>query len=353
MNALCRHFGPCGGCISQDVPQAEYLAHKRETVLAALARNGIEDVEVREPITVPPHTRRRAALKCAKANGAVTVGFYARQTHDIVDMQECRLLTPRLFAAIARLREMMSAMLREGDKAEFHLTDTDTGIDLAIDWKYPIRPALSTELAHWAQNLKLARIAVGRDIAVELARPQIAIGPARVAVPPKAFLQPTREGEAALQHLATEALAGAKNIADLFAGCGTFTFALAPDARVHAVEQDKPLLDALAEAVRHTQGLKPLTTERRDLFKLPLTPPELARFDAILLDPPRAGAPAQAKQLGPSKIRRVAYVSCNAQSFARDARILIAAGFRMGAITPVDQFLWSDHVELVARFSRR
>ncbi len=169
----------------------------------------------------------------------------------------------------------------------------------------------------------------------------------------RAFLQPTRAGEAALQAEVAARLRGAKKIADLFSGCGTFTLPLAEAARIHAVELDANLLEALAGAVRHTQGLKPVTTETRDLFKLPLTVPELTRFDAVLLDPPRAGALAQAKELAASKIKRIAYVSCNPQSFARDARVLIEAGFVMGPVTPVDQFLWSDHVELVAAFLRR
>ena len=189
---------------------------------------------------------------------------------------------------------------------------------------------------------------VGRDVAVELTRPAVSFGKARVALPPRAFLQPTREGEAALQTLVAAALPDAKQIVDLFSGCGTFALPLAETMRVHAVELERSLLEALGEAVRHTQGLKPLTTEERDLFKLPLTPPELKRFDAVLLDPPRAGALAQVKEITASTIKRVVYVSCNPQSFARDARLLIEAGFKMGPVTPVDQFLWSDHVELVA-----
>lgn len=352
MSTLCRHFGPCGGCLLQDMPQGEYRARKRQLVVDALAHHSVEAV-VADIICVPPHSRRRATFKVANSKGQTQLGFHARQSHDIVDMQECRLLTPKLIAAVPRLRSMMAALLGDGEKAELHVTETDTGLDLALNWNRKLKPALTAALADWAAKLKLVRITSGRDVAVQLARPMLRFGKADLPLPPKSFLQPTREGEAALQDRVAECLKGAKKIADLFSGCGTFTLPLAETAQLHAVELDTRLLDALTEAARHTQGLKPVTTETRDLFKLPLTPPELKRFDAVLLDPPRAGALAQAREIGASAIKRVAYVSCNPQSFARDARVLIEAGFAMGEVVPVDQFLWSDHVELVAGFARR
>jgi len=351
MTALCAHFGTCGGCLTQDMPPDAYRATKREMVTAALRRHGIV-AEVAEIISVPENSRRRAVLKVAKKSGAVALGFRARASHDIVDMQECRVLTRAILSALPKLRAMMAALLRDGEEAELHLTDTETGLDLALSWKRALKPALVGELARWAGEAKLARITVGGQAAVELARPVVRFGKVEVALPATAFLQPTREGEAVLQKLVTESLAGAKHIADLFSGCGTFSLVLAEKARVHAVEREPAMLAALAEAARHAQGLKPLTIEARDLFKLPLTPPELKVYDAVLLDPPRAGAAAQVRELVASQFRRIAYVSCNPESFARDARLLIDAGFRIGTVTPVDQFLWSDHLELVALFAR-
>ena len=351
MSELCAHFGTCGGCLLQDVPPEVYRAQKHEMAVAALRRHGIE-AEVAEVVCVPENSRRRAALKVVKKSGGVSLGFRARQSHDIVDMRECRVLTKAIMAALPRLRAMLVALLKEGEVAELHLTETETGLDLALGWKRALKPALTAELARWANDARLARITVNGAVAVELARPVVRFGKAVVALPVAAFLQPTGEGEAALQKLVLESLAGAKRIADLFAGCGTFSLVLAEQARVHAVEREADLLAALADGARHAQGLKPITTEARDLFKLPLTVPELKNYDAVLLDPPRAGAAAQVHELAASKIRRVAYVSCNPESFARDARVLVDAGFRIGTVTPVDQFLWSDHLELVALFAR-
>lgn len=352
MSALCRHFGPCGGCLLQDMAADAYRAQKRDAVAGALARHGIADAEAMEIVSVPPHTRRRAAFKVAKSGSATALGFHARRSHDIVDMHECRLLTPTLMAAVPGLRATMASLLREGETAELHVTETDSGLDIAIAWKRAPGPALTAMLARRAADLKIARVTMVGEIALELARPVLSFGKAQVNPPPLAFLQPTREGERALQGLVLDALSGARHIADLFSGCGTFALPLAEKARMHAVERNAAMLDALAEAARRTQGLKPVTTEPRDLSKTPLSPPELKRFDAVLLDPPRSGAFAQIKALAASEIRRIAYVSCNPESFARDVRVLIGSGFRMGPVAPVDQFLWSSHIELAAAFER-
>lgn len=349
---VCRHFGTCGGCALQDLPQDEYRARKRDEIAEALNRNGITGAIIDDVISVSPRSRRRATFKLEKRNNKTEIGFHAAKSHDIVDMQECLVITPTLFSAVAGFREMFAAILRENEKAELHVTETDTGFDVAIRWKRLVTPKLIAEIAPWATKLKFARVTSGDEILIELAQPQISFGKARVDLPRETFLQPTREGEGALQSVVLEAIGKAKHVADLFAGCGTFSLPLAEHARVHAVELERPALNALEKAARNTPGLKPVTTESRDLFKRPLTAPELARFDAVVLDPPRAGAAAQAKELAKSKLARLAYVSCNAASFARDARILVDGGFRLGHITPVDQFLWSSHTELAAAFVR-
>jgi 23S rRNA (uracil1939-C5)-methyltransferase len=246
----------------------------------------------------------------------------------------------------------MAAAMHAGESCEVHATDSDTGLDLAFRWQRKLTPALTSALARGFAGQGIARVVFNQDILMEDAAPMVRLGNANVMLPPHAFLQATREGEEALRAHVLEETQGARQVADLFAGLGTFTLALAARAKVHAVEQDAAALGALAAAVRTTSGLKPITTERRDLFKLPMTPPELRNFNAVVLDPPRAGAEAQMREIARSDLRRLVYVSCDAGTFARDAAILTAAGFSAGRIVPIDQFLWSGHIELVAGFQR-
>jgi 23S rRNA (uracil1939-C5)-methyltransferase len=215
-----------------------------------------------------------------------------------------------------------------------------------------MKPAIAYAFAQWSPESETIRVTWNGALAFESAIPTIHFGTADVKLPPHSFLQPTEAGEAALRVQVLSALKGTKSIADLFAGCGTFTLPLAAHARVHAVEKEETMLKALIAAARATPGLRPVTTAKRDLFKVPLNTNELGQFDAVTLDPPRAGAEKQVMQLAKSKVERIAYVSCNAESFARDARILVDGGYDMGMVTPVDQFLWSEHIELVAAFAR-
>jgi 23S rRNA (uracil1939-C5)-methyltransferase len=312
-------------------------------VAAALKRAGV-DAEVLEPIIVPPHSRRRAVFKLAKGE----IGFYAAQSHTIVDMRECLVLTPGLFGLVQKLRARL-AFLKE--PAELHITESLTGFDIAVRSPQKLGATITAQMAEAAQGLNIARIVFNNALVMETAAPAVEEGGAQVKLPPHAFLQPTREGEAALQARVQDMVGKAKTIADLFAGVGTFALALARTAKVHAVEQDAPALAALATAAK-APGLKPVTTEVRDLFKSPLTQTELNAFGAVVLDPPRAGAHAQAKMLAKSRVPAIAYVSCDAASFARDAALLIAGGYRIGPVTPIDQFLWSSHIELIAGFRR-
>ena len=351
-STLCRHFGTCGGCAYQDMPDDAYRALKKASVVDALERHGFAEHAIDEIIEVAPGTRRRAAFKAAKVHGVVELGFHAAGSHAIVDMQECRVVTPTLLALVAGLRAMMVDLLDDGQKAELFVTETQNGADVAIRWSRAITTTITSAAARWAQRLKLARLSANGEPLIELAPPVVTFGKAKVTLPFDAFLQPTEEGEAVLQAKVLAGTKGAKAIVDLFAGAGTFALTLAQGARVHAVETERSALDALAAAARATSGLKPVTVEKRDLFKVPLGTLELAKFDAVVLDPPRVGANTQAKELANSKIRRIVYVSCNPQSFARDARTLVDGGYRMGTITPVDQFLWSSHIELVAAFTR-
>jgi 23S rRNA (uracil1939-C5)-methyltransferase len=364
----CRHFGLCGGCSLQNLSPEDYRAAKRHMVVSALARAGLGDVAVAEPVIVPERSRRRAVFKLAKHKGEVEAGFHAARSHAIVDMRECLVLTPALFELAQIARSALAPILNEGEKAELHVTETDTGLDLAVRSLRKLTPVLTGELARAFRGKGMARIIFNNDVVMENAAPAVSLGGATTLLPPHAFLQATREGEAALQSHVLALTKGAKHVADLFAGLGTFTFALARQSKVHAVEQDGAALAALAAAARAfapvgsgafapvgsgAKGLKPITTEKRDLFKQPLAGLELKPFDAVLLDPPRAGAEAQARALAVSKVARIAYVSCDAASFARDAAILKSAGFVPGPVTPIDQFLYSGHIELVAGFGRK
>jgi 23S rRNA (uracil1939-C5)-methyltransferase len=349
---LCHHFGICGGCTLQDMPPDAYRRHKRAPVEKALARVGLDKVRVSDPIVSPEKSRRRAVFKLGKEKGQVVVGFHAARSHTIVDMQECLVLTKVLRDFTATLRQGLAPILAEGEKAEIHVNETDTGLDLAFRWSRKLKSSLTAEIAKAFAGADIARIIFNREMLLERTKPEIFFDGIAVTPPPHAFVQATREGEVALQARVAGLTKNAKTIVDLFAGIGTFSLPLARHAKVHAVEQDHDALTALAEAARKVKGLKPVTVEKRDLFKIPLTVLELNRFDAAVLDPPRAGAEAQVKLLAASKIPRIAYVSCDASSFARDAAILVKAGFNMGEVTPVDQFLYSDHIELVAGFSR-
>lgn len=353
MTGRCRHFGSCGGCALYDVPAAEYRAHKRETVIRALTKFGLDDAQVAEVVEVPPGTRRRGTFKILKRNDQVEIGFHAARSHTIVDMQQCLVLTPSLFALVGRLRDALNALLANGEHGEAHITEADNGFDIALRMNPKLTPALTAAIAKAAVALKAIRITWNSTLAFESAAPVVHFGKAAVKLPLESFLQPTRAGEAALRERVIAAIGKATSVADLFSGCGTFSLVLAEKARVHAVEREQGALDALAAAVKTTQGLKPVTVARRDLFKLPVTARELDKFDAVSLDPPRAGAEAQARELARSRVPRIAYVSCDANTFARDARILVDGGYRMGTVTPVDQFLWSEHIELVAAFERK
>ena len=318
--------------------------------MAALPRAGVE-AQVEQPVVVPPRSRRRAVFKIKSLAEGLHIGFHAAKSHTVIDMHHCDVLTPGLFALVGALRQKLEPLFGVGEAAELHATETDTGFDCAFRWRAALTPTLRAALSSALSGLGIARLTMGRELVFETAQPCVRLGGVAVALPPDPFLQSTAEGEAALQAHVAKTVGKAKAIADLFAGCGTFTLPLAHTARVLAVEQEPLALAALVQASR-TPGLKPVTTEIRDLLKLPLTPTELNAHDAVVLDPPRAGAEAQVKTLARSKVPVIAYVSCDAASFARDAALLVAGGYRVGSVTPIDQFLWSSHIELVAGFAR-
>src|SRR5215471_16689593 len=346
----CPHFGRCGGCALQHVELRSYLNWKRDLVVTALKQRGFADVEVDAIHAVAPGTRRRANFKARTDGKGVQLGFYEPESRNLVDLAECPVLVPELAKLMAPLRRELAKTLRAGETAELFATLTDSGIDLALKLKRAESADLFAALSSLASALKLARLSWnGEEVAVA-EKPLIRIGRFSVALPPDAFLQPTREGERLLQEAVVAEAGGARSIADLFSGCGTFALALAESNSVHAVDSIASQVNALTAAAR--AGRAKLTADVRDLFRLPLLPAELKRFDTVVIDPPRPGAREQASALARSEVKRVHYVSCNPASFARDARILADGGYRLKRVRPLDQFLWSPHVELFATFTR-
>lgn len=345
---FCPYFSACGGCAAQHMNAPLYADWKRRIVAGALAQAGIE--APLDPL-VDAHGagRRRITLHARFQDGGTQVGYMAARSHDLVAITHCPIAEQGLSRAPEAARAV-AALLRGKKPLDLQVTATEAGLDVDIRGHGRLAPHERRALVEAAAAQDLARLSLHGDALVERLAPVVTMGRAAVVPPPGAFLQATRAGEEALAALALSACAGARRVADLFAGCGPFALRLAEAAEVHAVDGDAPALSALDRAWRATPGLRRIATEARDLFRRPLLGPELARFDAVVLDPPRAGAEAQVRQLAASNVPVVASVSCDPGAFARDAKILIAGGYRLERVTPVDQFKYSAHVELVGIF---
>ena len=347
----CRHFPECGGCQLQHVTDEAYRGYLRDRVAGALAQHGLE-TDVREPHLSPPNSRRRATLRALKLGRGVAIGFNAARSNHIVDMRECFVLRPELFALVDPLRRLLATLLRPRRTAEVQLTLADQGVDVAIAGVEAEGLEAAEALTAFGEAHRLARLSLdeghGAEVRYEPEPATVTLSGVAVPLPVGAFLQATVEGEAALVAAVREALAGAGHAADLFAGLGTFTFAL--NGQVTAAEASRDAVLALLSAARRAG--RTITAEHRDLYRRPYDSRELAVFDAVVLDPPRAGAEQQARQLAASVVPRIAYVSCNPATFARDAAILTGGGYRLDWVRPVGQFRWSTHVELAACFNR-
>jgi 23S rRNA (uracil1939-C5)-methyltransferase len=348
---LCRHFGRCGGCALQMMPLAASRSLKRDIVAAALAREGIE-TEVAETIGVAPASRRRAVLTALRAGRRVVLGFNERLSNRVVDVEECPVLAPQLAGSLSAIREMLPPFVPAGRRVRVTALVTRTGLDLVLAGAAAPAPRVLQELAELGARHGVARLSLDGEPVLTLAEPVVEVANAPLVPPPGAFLQASAEAEAVMAQLVLAHLAGARRVADLFCGIGTFALALAREASVHAVESSQSALDALAAAARRASGLKRIETERRDLFADPLSPAEVAAFDGLVFDPPRAGAKAQAAALAASAVPRIAAISCNPASFARDARILLDGGYRLERVVPVDQFIYSAETEVVGLFAR-
>jgi len=349
--AICPLFTRCGGCSAQHMGKSLYADWKRGQVVAALSRVGL-DPPVEQPIDAHGEGRRRVTFHARRSDEGMRVGFMAARSHDLVAVEACPVLAPALARAPAVARHLANRMRASNKPLDIQVTASEGGLDVDIRGHGPAGDGLRRQLTEAADRLDLARLSLHGDVVVARRAPVQLMGRAAVTPAPGGFLQATAAGEASLSRLVREAVAKAGRVADLFAGCGTFSLRLAEAAQVSAFESDEAAIQALIRAANHTPGLKPVAAAARDLFRRPLLEHELRAFDAVVLDPPRAGAEAQARRLATSTVPLVVYVSCDAGSFARDAALLVAGGYALESVTPVDQFRYSAHIELVGRFRR-
>jgi 23S rRNA (uracil1939-C5)-methyltransferase len=349
---FCRYFGACGGCAIQQWQPDAYAAWKRRIVVDTLAHAEIE-CPVDDLIDAHGAGRRRITAHARRGgDGEVRVGFAAANSHAIVAIDDCPILDPGLHGALDAARALAEVLKPMTKPLDIQITATDGGLDVDVRGSGPLPTATIATLSRMAEQHRLARLTRHGELVLMRRPPVISIGTARVTLPPGSFLQATAAGEEALAALVARHCKGAKHIADLFCGVGPFALRLATRAGIAAFDSDSGAVTALQKAATATSGLKPIKADVRDLFRRPLVPQELRDYDAVVFDPPRQGAQAQVERLAASKIPVVVAVSCNAATFARDARILIDGGYRIEGVTPVDQFRHTPHVELVARFVR-
>jgi 23S rRNA (uracil1939-C5)-methyltransferase len=368
---VCRHFGSCGGCVAQHMGDRLYADWKRDIVVGALGSHGLEPA-VAPLRRVPAGSRRRAVLTARRSEGRVVLGYHRRRSNDLIDVEECPVLEREVVATLPALRKV--AALLPATEARLTVLRTSAGLDVNVEFGERARsgrgaarggrkttPALGRDtaaaLARIAAQTGVARLSVGGEPLVELARPLLAMGGAVVSPPPGAFVQAVRQSEEAMRELVLAAVDGASarpgRVADLFCGVGPFTLALGRRAPVLALDSDAAAIAALVAGTRHAQGVKPIEARVRDLFREPLSTRELASFDAVVLDPPRAGAQAQARELARSEVETIVAISCDPGTLARDAQILTDGGYAIAEVTPIDQFVYAAHVEVVAVLRKR
>jgi 23S rRNA (uracil1939-C5)-methyltransferase len=352
----CPHFGACGGCALQHWAPDPYLAWKCEQIVHALARERIE-TEVLAPFAAPPGSRRRVALHARKVGRQVVLGYKARRSWSVVEIQTCTIADPRLVRALPDLANFAAPLFEHAKSAPtLHVTLTDTGLDVDVTGVEGKSGGLSADrrrlVADAARDADFARATLAGEMLYQAHKPMVRFGPAQVALPPGGFLQAVAAAEAAMAEFACEAIRGASRVADLFCGSGAFTFRLAQIAGVTAIDSSEAAIAALKGAIASAPGQKPIEAQARDLYRRPFLAMEMKKVDAVVFDPPRAGAAEQAGELARSKVVCAVAVSCNLATFARDARTLCDGGFKLTRVLPVDQFLWSPHIELVGIFER-
>ncbi len=347
----CRHFGTCGGCALQHMERDTYLAWKRQVVADAFAQQGIA-AAVDPVVPIAAGSRRRAVFSAIRTAKGVVLGFHRKGAEEIVAIEECPVLVPEIAGRIDTFRRI--AQLAIGRQpARIIVVAAGNGLDIAVEGGRRLGRAERESLGTFGADAALARLTVdGSEIFLNR-RPEIRAGEAMLLPVSGGFLQAAASAEAALAAVVLDHVGAAAPVADLFAGVGTFTLRLARRAAVTAVEGNSDLLAAIEAAAHRTQGLKPVTVRKRDLVRNPLAPVELDHFEAVVFDPPAAGSKAQAEAIAGSKVRKVAAVSCNPATLARDTETLLKGGYRLVRVLPVDQFLFSAEIEVVATFERR
>ncbi|PDT16300.1 RNA methyltransferase [Rhizobium sp. J15] len=354
----CRHFGPdgvngtCGGCTLQHLADAPYRAFKRQLVIDALKSKGLTP-EVGEVVPARPGERRRVVFAARKTEKDMLIGFNQAESHHIVAIEECQISSAGIIARLPAIKAIAASLATGAEPFRIAVLETLSGLDIAADEVKKLSDQQRRKAIETVLGLRgIARVTVNGEILVEPSKPLIDFGGVQVSPPPGGFAQATKPAEEAMAELVLAHAGKAKRIADLFAGAGTFSLRLARIGRVHAVEAEAKALAALDHAARNTQGLKPVTVEKRDLFRRPLMTQEFKPFDMVVFDPPRAGAEFQCKELARSAVKKIAAVSCNPLTLARDLAILVEGGYRITSVTPIDQFLWTSHVEVVATLEK-
>lgn len=355
--APCRHFGVCGGCTAQHMGAALYAAWKQDLVATAFRQQGLTPA-IDPLVSVPAQSRRRVtfAVQRVRETGKPTqtrLGFHARGAHTFVPIDECKVVSPKIAAALPALAQLAATLGGFDEDTRLHVADLTHGLDVVVQGTVKALDAETRrKVADRATDVGAARLTIGSDVIIERAPTTLTVSRGEVGVPPGAFFQAVEAAERAIAANVVEAVGKAKAVVDLFSGIGTLTLPLAAGAKVLAVDSEKTALTALAASARREPGLKPIETKLRDLFREPLSAKELETFGAAVLDPPRAGAKAQVEMLAKSTVPVVVMVSCNPSTMARDVGRLVDAGFTLDWLRPIDQFVWSDHVEAVAKLTR-
>lgn len=351
---ICVHFETCGGCSLQHMGEDAYRAWKVDLLARALAAHRIDTSVIQPGAFCEPYSRRRAVFSAIRTDKGVLLGFQQAASNHVVDITECHVIAPAIDAARPALKTLLATFLPAAETVHVTVTDTLAGLDVAVEGKLAPDDAQKRAAAEATRAQGFARLTVNNEIILAPKRPHIDFDDVTVPPPPGAFLQAVPAMEDVMAGLVTAHMAKSKRVADLYAGCGTFALRLAKASTVHAVESDGPALAALDRGFRDNpgKGLRPVTTERRDLVRRPLTAAELKPYDGVVFDPPRSGAETQTREIADSTVRRVAAISCNPETLARDLAILIQAGFTLKSVTPIDQFIWTPHLEAVALLER-
>lgn len=350
---ICKHFGTCGGCALQHWSLAEYHRWKHGLVVEALANAGLIAPVDEQIIDAHGEGRRRAVLHARRGtHDVLEVGFTAPRAHHIVAIDSCPILAPGLDGAVEAAWAIAEVLKPAQKPLDIQVTATDSGLDVDVRGSGLLNVSMTSALAKVVDTHKLARLTRHGELVAQRGQPLLTVGRAQVPLPPGSFLQATALGEATLARLVSDHVGKAKRAADLFAGIGTFALRLAEKTHVTAIDSEASAIRALERAAQTTSGLKPIEAVTRDLFRRPYLAMELKGFDAVVFDPPRQGAEAQARELAKSNVKTVVGVSCDATTFARDARILVAGGYKLSRVTAIDQFRWSHHVEVVGKFEK-